>query len=87
MPVTLAPIRPILTIDDICELLRISKTQFWTLHSKGWFQKHHLLVAIQPEIDSTHRYSGEPFAQWLSDKNQARWMRSMLREIEASGVK
>lgn len=86
MTVTLAPIRPILTIQDICDLLRMSESQFWALKKSGWFDQHGLLVPLQPTIDARTRYSGEPFVQWLSDKNQQRLFRAMLREVEASGA-
>lgn len=87
MSVTLAPVRPILRVSDICELLRISESQFYALKEQGLFQRLGLLVEIQPAIDRMPRYSGEPFVSWLNDKNQQRLFRAQLREVEASGVR
>jgi hypothetical protein len=87
MSVTLAPIRPVLRIGDICELLRISEPQFYKLKDQGWFAKHHLLEEVQPAVDSAPRYRGEPFVNWLARKSEAQVNRAVLREVEKSGVR
>lgn len=78
---TLAPIRPILRIADICDLLRISEAQFYVLKARGFFDRHGLLVEVQPVIDDVKRYSGAPFVEFLSQKNQSKLLRATLREV------
>lgn len=85
MTVALAPIKPILRIADICDLLGISNSQFYELQANGFFQRHGLLVEVLPQIDRHPRYSGEPFVTWLSNKNQARLMRDAMRSLEGGG--
>lgn len=83
MTVTLAAIRPILRVADICDLLRISERQFYELKTRGFFEQHRLLVEVQPRIDRHPRYAGEPFVRLLSDRNQMRLLRSELLELSA----
>lgn len=66
MTVTLTSIAPVLRIEDICELLKISRSQFDKLREQGWFGQRSLLVEVEPRIDRMPRYYGEPFAEWLS---------------------
>lgn len=80
MNVTLAPIKPILRIEDICELLGISRTQFYDL-KESFFERHSLLVEVQPPIDRSPRYSGEPFVRWLGDRNQQRLWREQMKPV------
>ncbi len=79
MPSKLATIRPILTVEDICELLRISHAQFYELKAKGVFDELGLLVPIEPPLDRRPRYSGEPFERWLESKTQQRALLARLR--------
>jgi len=72
----LIAIRPILTIADICELLRISPTQFHDI--KDTLSALGLLKPVYPEIDRKRRYHGEPFVEWLSDKRQAALLRETI---------
>jgi hypothetical protein len=79
--VTLAPIDPVLRVADICRLLKISEAQFYALR-ESFFQKHGLLVEVQPRLDRMPRYCGEPFVKFLSDKNQQKLWRQELRALE-----
>lgn len=78
MPALLG-IRPILSIADICDLLRISESQFYEL--KDTLGTLGLLKPVYPEIDRKRRYHGEPFVEWLSDKRQAALLRAALASI------
>jgi hypothetical protein len=78
--VTLAPIRPILTIADICDLLRISDRQFHNLREQGFFEKHNLLHPFKPEIDSKPRYYGEPFARLFESRKRMRLLNEALAD-------
>jgi hypothetical protein len=78
--VTLAPIRPILTIADICDLLRISDRQFHKLREQGFFERHQLLQPFHPAIDSKPRYYGEPFAKLFESRKRLRLLHEALAE-------
>lgn len=82
MTVTIAPIRPILRVEDVCDLLRICRSQFYALQDEGFFAEQQLLVEIEPRMDRMPRYSGEPFVKWLSDKRQQRLFRERLLAME-----
>jgi hypothetical protein len=84
--VTLAPIRPVLTIADICDLLRLSLSQFKALRASGFFDQYGLLIEVQPQIDRKRRYRGEPFVKFLSDQHQIRLLRDAMRAVEDSGL-
>lgn len=80
----LAAVDLVLRIDDVCALLKISRTKFKELREVGWFgTKGPELIEITPAIDSNPRYRGEPFAQWLSrdaqDRNTRRAVMSAVR--------
>lgn len=83
MAVTLAavlePIKPILTIADVCELLRISLAQFYEL--KDRLGALGLLIPVYPELDRKPRYLGAPFVEWLSNKRQAELLRRTLASV------
>jgi hypothetical protein len=79
MPAELLAIRPILTIADICDLLRISPAQFYKL--KDELARLGLLIPVYPDLDSTRRYRGEPFVAWLSDRRQAGLLRRTLEAV------
>jgi hypothetical protein len=85
MSVTLAPIRPVLKIEDICDLLRISKPQFHKLKDQGFFAKHGLLVEV--DVDSDPRYCGEPFVNWLAARKRDTQINRALREVEKSAAR
>jgi hypothetical protein len=77
--VELAAIRPILSIQDICELLRISESQFYDL--KDQLGALGLLIPVYPDLDRKRRYQGAPFAEWLSNKRQADLLRRTLERV------
>jgi hypothetical protein len=74
--VTLAPIKPILRIADVCELLGICPRQFHEL--RGELEARGLLKLVLPPLDRMPRYSGAPFCEWLSDKRQRRELAELL---------
>jgi hypothetical protein len=80
MNVSLTSIDPVLLIEDICVLLKISRAQFYQL--RPFFEQHKLLVEVQPKLDARMRYSGEPFRRLLSDSYQARLFRETMQEVE-----
>lgn len=83
MSVSLAPIPPIMRIADICALLRIGESKFYELRESGWFgSAGPALIEVQPPIDRAPRYLGEPFAEWLSRRAQARLMRRGLAAVK-----
>ena len=79
----LQTIRPILTIADICDLLRISDSQFYEL--KDALGQLGLLKPVYPDLDRKRRYHGEPFVEWLSDKRQAALLRRTLDAVAHGG--
>lgn len=81
MAAALLAIRPILTVADICDLLRCSQTHFYELREE--LEKLGLLVPVYPELDRVRRYKGEPFVEWLSDKRQSALLQRALARITA----
>ena len=79
----LLAIRPVLTIADICDLLRISRSQFDAL--KDTLGELGLLLPVYPDLDRKRRYRGEPFVEWLSDKRQAALLRRTLAAVAHGG--
>lgn len=78
----LAPIPPVLTIADLCGILRISERQFYTLKDT-FFRDLNLLVEVEPRIDARVRYLGEPIAKFLSAEGEKRALRHQLRAVES----
>lgn len=74
--VTLAPIKPILRIADVCELLGISEAQFFYLRSK--LTASGLLQEVVPPLDRSPRFLGAPIVAWLSDKRQQRELSALM---------
>lgn len=85
MSVTLAPVAPVLLVADICDLLKISHSQFYVLKDRGWFAEQGLLVEVDPPLDAKLRYHGAPFVAWLSKKRPAHVTRAILQAVEAGG--
>jgi hypothetical protein len=77
---TMLAIRPILTVADICDLLRISDSQFYEL--KDELGRLGLLLPVYPDLDRKRRYRGDPFVDWLSDKRQASHLRELLARVK-----
>jgi hypothetical protein len=77
--VELAPVRAILTIADLCDLLRISESQFYEL--KDELGTLGLLVPVYPDLDRKRRYLGAPLVAWLSNKRQADLLRRTLERV------
>lgn len=83
MDVKLADIPPVMTIEDVCRLMRISKSQFFVLRDRGWFgTEGPALIEIRPPFDRRVRYQGAPFCEWLSAKRQLALTRSGLRAAQ-----
>lgn len=83
--VSLAPIRPLLRIEHICELLDISQAQFYALKDQGFFHRHGLLVEA-PKVDRMPRYYGAPFVTWLQLPASARDLGAALEHLPAAGL-
>lgn len=60
--VTLAPVKPILRVADVCELLGIKQTKFYELRASGWFGSDGpALIEVLPPVDRFPRFRGAPF--------------------------
>lgn len=82
MTATLTTIDPMLKIEDVCRLLKISKSQFYELRADGRFGKDlPALIEVQPPIDRSPRFQGGPFCEWLGTKQQTAIVRKQLRAV------
>ena len=57
------------------------KQHFHALKQRGLFDRLHLLQPLEPDIDATRRYLGEPFVEFLSSKRQRQLLADTLRGI------
>lgn len=76
--VTLTSIDPVLTIPDVCRVLKLSESQFHELTPR--LRAMGLLQPVVPSLDRRTRYLGAPLADFLSDKRQQREMAKLLEE-------
>jgi len=65
-PRLVAQVPAVCTIDDLAELLKISKQQIFALRAKKSFP----IPEIMPRIDSRPRFSGETVSRYLHGEGQ-----------------
>ena len=80
MSPTLAPIKPVMLVADVCELLGISQPQFYAREED--LKRIGLLRPVLPPLDRKPRYHGGAFVEWLSDTAQARYLRELMKEAK-----